>query len=330
MEIDCIGVGSPLVDTLARVDDAFIERSGGGRGGMQLVDSPAMGRVLAMIPSELAEAPGGSAGNTIVAMARLGDRASLLGKIGNDATGEFFKASLARVGGDTSRLKQGDCANGRCLSLITPDHERTMKTDLGAAATLSPDEVTAADFAGARHVHVEGYVLFNRDLMLRVLEQASAQGCTISVDLAAWTVVEASRDILPDLLRDYCTVVFANEDEARALFGADVGLDAAALELAKLCKIGVVKLGAKGSLIASEGKVTKVAPVLADKVVDTTGAGDYWAAGFLHGWLKGDPFERCGHLGSVLGAEIVQVIGASLDDAAWTRIREHVGPIRQR
>ncbi len=324
MTIDCMGVGSPLVDSLARVDETFIDFAGGAKGGMTLVDSARMGEILARIDGQLVEAPGGSAGNTIVAMGHLGHRVAMLGKIGSDATGEFFKASIARIGGDTSRLKVGPVANGRCLSLITPDSERTMRTDLGAAATMACDEITGDDFAGTRHVHIEGYMLFNRDLMRHILENARAQGCTISLDLAAWTVVQATGDILPGLLRDFCTIAFANEDEARALFGKDVDLEAAALQLSKWCEIGVVKLGARGSLIARAGELTRVPPLLADKVVDTTGAGDYWAAGFLHGWLRGEPLERCGYYGSVLGCEIVQVIGAALDEAAWKRIRRRL------
>lgn len=316
-----MGVGSPLVDSLARVDEAFIEFAGGAKGGMTLVDSARMGEILARIDGALAEAPGGSAGNTVVAMGQLGDSVALLGKIGSDATGEFFKASIARIGGDTSRLKVGPVANGRCLSLITPDSERTMRTDLGAAATMTLDEVGPTDFADTRHVHIEGYLLFDRPMMRHVLDNARAQGCTISLDLAAWTVVEASRDVLPELLRDYCTVAFANEDEARALYGKDVDLETAALRLAELCEIGVVKLGARGSLIAQAGTITRVPPVLAPTVVDTTGAGDYWAAGFLHGWLAGAPLDTCGRYGSILGAEIVQVIGAALTDDKWEQIR---------
>src|SRR5690606_16616703 len=127
-----------------------------------------MGELMASIESELREAPGGSASNTVVAMAHLGDSVSLLGKVGNDAGGAFFRSSFERIGGDTSRLKRGNIANGRCLSLITPDSERTMRTDLGASATLLPDEVSAEDFRDCRHAHIEGYLLFNRDLMTKV------------------------------------------------------------------------------------------------------------------------------------------------------------------
>lgn len=327
-QIDCIGVGSPLVDILARVEDGFIGKTGGGKGGMVLVDSRQMGQMLADIEGDLHEAPGGSASNTAVALARLGDRVSFLGKIGDDATGEFFKASFAKMGGDTQRLKIAPVANGRCLSLITPDGERTMRTDLGAAMTLSPDEVSAGDFSGCRHAHIEGYLLFNRDLMRKVVDSAKAAGCTLSIDLASFEVVEASKDILPDLLKQDVTVAFANEDEARALFGGN-DFEQMARQLGELCEVGVVKLGARGALICSRGKVVRVPPVRVADVVDATGAGDYWAAGFLHGWFAGMPLELCGRYGSVLGAQIVQILGAELPEDGWETVHRHLEAVEE-
>ncbi len=321
-----IGVGSPIVDSLARVSDAFLEQVEGAKGGMELVDAATMGQLIAKVEGDVVEAAGGSAGNTIFTLSRLGIPATFLGKIGNDAGAEFYKSRFTELGGDASRFKDGDVPNGRCLSLVTPDSERTMRTDLGAAMTLTPDEVTEADFQDCQHAHIEGYLLFNRDLMQKVLDSAKRAGCTISIDLASFEVVNATRDILPDILRNYVDIVFANEEEASA-FSETKGNDYAgmAAELGKLCDLAVVKVGKEGSFISRGGEVIAVDPIRVSDVVDTTGAGDLWAAGFLYGWLTGRDLAVCGRFGSLLGAEVVQVMGASIPDERWKAIEKEFG-----
>jgi sugar/nucleoside kinase (ribokinase family) len=256
-------------------------------------------------------------------MSRLGDKTTFLGKLGNCDSAEFYKAELAKLGGDTSRFKYADVANGRCVSLVTPDSERTMRTDLGAAMTLGADEVSAADFADCQHAHIEGYVLFNRDLAIQVLKSAKEAGCTVSLDLASFEVVGAAKDILADLLRDYVDVVFANEDEAKAFLGDRNDYPEMAKELATLCRVGVVKIGKDGSFVAEQDSVTTISPIVA-KAIDTTAAGDFWAAGFLHGWLSGKEHATSGRYGSILGAEVVQVMGSVLSEATWDNIRAEV------
>ena len=321
---ELIGVGSPIIDILAQVPDAFLERVGGEKGGMVLTDGGSMAEWISQLPGAYTQAPGGSSGNTIFAAARLGIKTTFIGKIGMGQGGEFYKNSLERLGGDTSHFKTGNIANGRCLSLITPDGERTMRTYLGAAATLSPAEVTPADFIGSTHAHVEGYLLFNRDLMMAVLTSAREAHCHISLDLASFEVVESSKDILPAILKEYVDMVFANEDEAAAFFGKPMPLEEMALHLAGYCDLAVVKAGAKGAWLA-RGEEVLFAPALPGiTAVDTTGAGDYWAAGFLAGWLRGKPLETCAAWGARLGAEIVQVIGADLPEETWQEILQEI------
>ncbi|MBC2595549.1 adenosine kinase [Ruficoccus amylovorans] len=320
-QFELIGVGSPIVDSLAQVEETFVASIPGEKGGMELVDATTMGELMAQVESPMTEAPGGSAGNTAVAVARLGLPTTFLGKIGNDAGGEFYKDRFVELGGDGSRFKVGAVPNGRCLSLVTPDSERTMRTDLGAAMTLSPDEVSVEDFRGCRHAHIEGYILFNRELMFKVLNSAKAAGCTVSIDLASFEVVGATKDILPDILSEYVDVVFANEGEAGALFDS-TDYEKMVAELAGMCEVAVVKLGKAGSLIQQGKTLEKIAPVLVNQSVDTTGAGDLWAAGFLYGWLRGRPLATCGHYGSVMGAEIVQVMGAAIPHDRWPGVRK--------
>lgn len=320
---DVIGVGAPIMDILARVDEAFLVRVGGAKGGMELADALTLDGWLSALPEQPLQVPGGSASNTIAAMARLGVRATFLGKLGGDATAAAYTREFARIGGDTGRFKRGEGPNGRCLSLVTPDSQRTMRTDLGAAMTLEPGEVRVEDFAGCRHAHIEGYLLFNRTLLRRVLDCAKEAGCTVSLDLASFEVVQAAREILPEILERDVDVVFANEDEADAFFGTTGGHAEQAKRLGELCQVAAVKVGKKGAFVAAEGRVHEIAPLWVDQPVDTTGAGDLWAAGFLTGWLRGHDMPQCGRFGSILGAEIVQVLGAAIPEHRWPAILRH-------
>ena len=319
-------MGSPIVDVLARVDDSFVATVAGDKGGMVLVEAEAINALVARLPGGSEIAPGGSAGNTTFAATRLGLRTTFLGKIGNDEAARFFAESFTAIGGDATRLLRAPLPNARCLSLVTPDSARTMRTCLGAAMTLDPAEISVNAFRDCRHAHIEGYLLFNDSLMRAVLEAARAADCTVSLDLGSFEVVGAARERLPDLLREYVDIVFANEEEAAALLGTELSHEEKARQLAALCGLGVVKLGAAGSLVAeASGEVTRIAPVFAAHPVDTTGAGDFWAAGFLFGWLRGWPLARCGAFGSRLGAEVVQIMGTVLPAARWAVIEAERG-----
>lgn len=319
-----VGVGSPVVDLLSQVSEAHIASIDGEKGGMELVDTTKMENLLAALPNDPAIVPGGSAGNTAFATARLGLPTTFIGKVGNDSTGQFYRDSFGKMGGDSSRFKIGEVANGRCLSMITPDSERTMRTDLGAAMTLSPDEISPQDFSDCQHAHIEGYVLFNRDLMSKILESAKTAGCSISLDLASFEVVRATKDVLPEILDRYIDIVFANEEEADAYTGLGEDYEGMVHHLNSTCKVAVVKLGKAGSLICQDGKMHKVDPIQVEKPVDTTAAGDLWAAGFLYGWLTNQDIATAGKYGSHMGAEIVQTIGATLSDEKWKQIQSHI------
>lgn len=312
-----IGVGSPIVDAIAQVENRFVEQIDGDKGGMVLVDATTIKTLIDSLPEAPIKAPGGSAGNTLFTLARLGNHTSFLGKTGNCSEGEFYRQQFAQLGGDSSRFKIGDQANGQCLSLVTPDGERTMRTNLGAAMTLAPEEISTTDFEGCNHAHIEGYLLFNEALMMRVLTSAKEAGCTISLDLASFEVVNATKEILPDILNDYVDIVFANEEEAEAFTGIQDDYRAMAKKLTRYCDIAAVKVGAHGSYIAHEGAVTKVEPMHAAKVIDTTGAGDLWASGFLHGWSNNLSLTKAASIGSILGAAAVQVQGSMLPPHVW-------------
>lgn len=318
----CIGVGAPIMDSLARVSESFVAALGGSKGGMEYFDAARMESVLQELAGQVTEVPGGSAANTTQALAQLGLPVTFLGKIGNDSTSGFYLENFRQSGGNTSKFKKGELPNARCLSLVTPDSERTMRTHLGAAITLSATEISKADFEDCRHAHLEGYLLFNPELAVHILECARQAGCSISLDLASFEVVHAAKDSLKELLKKYVDIVFSNEDEAKAFTGKEDNYPAMALELGNYCELAVVKIGKEGSHIAHKGTLVDIRPVTIEKALDTTGAGDAWAAGFLYGWLTGRSLSESGQLGSRLGAEVVQVLGPRIPSGRWAPIKK--------
>ncbi len=316
-----IGVGSPIVDRLAQVPEAFVASIDGAKGGMELVDHTTLAGLINRVDVPVLRAPGGSAANTTYALAKMGLPAAFLGKIGDDEDGQYYLDAFSAAGGDCARFRRTTDRNTACcLSLVTPDSERTMRTDLGAALLLDPEEIGPEDFAGCAHAHVEGYLLFNRPLTEAVLDAARRAGCTISLDLGSFEVVRAAADVLPALLDEYVDAVFANEDEARVYLGED-NPELALAALGEMCGTVAVKLGARGALLRRADETARISAIPADPVTDTTGAGDCWAAGFLYGWLHDWPLSACGRLGAVLGAETVQYLGALPPEPSWDRIR---------
>ncbi len=328
---DLIGVGSPIMDLLARVPESFLTTVSGAKGGMVLVDADEMETIVTRLEHPPATVAGGSAGNTAVSAARLGLRTTFLGKLGNDTTAAAYRRHFAEAGADCSRFKYSDLANARCVSLITPDGQRTMRTCLAAAMTLGPAEIGPGDFCGCRHAHIEGYLLFNRDLANTVVNAARAAGCTLSIDLASFEVVNAARDWILEQLHQGIDVIFANEDEIHALFPSLTPEYAAlARRLADFGGIAAVKMGKDGAWLARGADLHRIAPVPAPQVIDTTGAGDAWAAGFLYGYLKGWPLPAAGALGSRLGSECVRHLGPSIPPSQWPQIHAHAAtPGRQ-
>jgi sugar/nucleoside kinase (ribokinase family) len=315
--VQVIGVGSPVVDFVIETDDEFLATLPGRKGGMELVDSPTLRALLKSIKDAPVKAPGGSAGNTTFALARMGMPCGFMGKVGRDDNGDYYKTLFKEVGGDVSRFKtDGADPTACCVSLVTPDSERTMRTDLGAAMGFSPADIGADDFKGCRHVHVEGYLLFNRELLFAVLEAARASDCTVSLDLGSFEVVDAAKDILPGILKEYVDIVFANEEEAAAFSGSrdpETGLAA----LGHLCRVAAVKVGKDGAYLKDESGTTHVPAMVVDKVIDTTGAGDYWAAGFLFAHLNGYSLTKSGCVGALFGKHVIGCMGADLPADVW-------------
>ncbi len=313
-----VTVGSALVDILARADEGFLASSGGIKGGMIYVEREVIERTITRLPEPPAVVPGGSACNTAVGVARLGGRARFVGKRGRGPMGDFLERAL-RENRVEPRLLSSEKPTGRVLSVVTPDAQRSMFTFLGAAAETRPEEIAPELFADAAIVHIEGYLLYNPALIRRALEAAREAGARVSLDLASHNVVRDARELLAELVRDHVDILLANEDESRAYTGeADPGRALRALR--SEVDVAVIKLGARGSLIAA-GDETHAVPARGDgRALDTTGAGDLWAAGFLYGLLRNRPLPECGAMGSACGYEVCQVLGASIPEEGWRRI----------
>ncbi len=314
-----VGVGSALIDILAHEEDAFVERTGAVKGGMTYVNKEVIDRTIEMATQAPTVVPGGSACNTMVGIGELGGRARFVGKCGNGRMGQLFRSGLKKHHVEP-RLFASDSPTGRVLSIITPDAQRSMLTFLGASAEARPEDIAAVPFDDAAIVHIEGYLLFNRALILAVLESAKRAGARISLDLASFNVVEEAADILPDLIAQYVDILIANEDESLAYTG--IRDETRALEaLCRHVDLAVLKLGARGSRIAFKNQQLTVGAHGDGSAVDTTGAGDLWASGFLFGLVNRMPLAQCGDLGSLCGSEVCQVVGANIPAEKWGMIR---------
>ncbi|MCS6969786.1 MAG: adenosine kinase [Planctomycetota bacterium] len=319
MSAQVVGFGSPLVDLCLSVDEAFLAAEvGGERGGMQLVSAETIERVLAAHGGQPAQAPGGSACNVVCGLAALGIAAAFIGCIGDDAYGQHLATALAMQGVEARLIVRRGLPTGRVLALVTPDGQRTFRTCLGAAASLSAAEVQGAELRGARFVVMEGYSTYDPQLARAIAAAARAAGAELVLDFAAHEVVRAARPLLEELLAaGLVAIAVLNEDEAAAWSG---GEPLAALDmLAPQVRLCAVKRGAQGAVLA-EGRQRLAIPAVPAEVVDTIGAGDAWLAGLLAGLVRGLPLAVCGELAAHAGAAAVAVAGAQVPRARWRQL----------
>ncbi|MCQ2285080.1 MAG: adenosine kinase [Bacteroidales bacterium] len=314
-----LGIGNALVDVLIHIeDDNILAQNKLDKGGMVMIDADRKREIHEAIRDfEQACATGGSTSNTIHGLARLGAPAGYIGKIGRDEMGEFFRREMRRFG-VTPHLVESDVDTGIATTFISADAERTFATYLGAAAMMTPEELDAEVIGQYDCIHVEGYLIFNHDLILRVCQIAKEKGLRISMDMASYNIIEANYDFVKMLLTDYVDIIFANEEEAKAFTGKE-GVEALNV-LSEYCPIAIVKIGKDGSLIKMNGEITTIAPVDAVRR-DTTGAGDIYASGFLYGLLNDYSAQKAGDLASYLSAKMIEVIGAKLPDEVWNDVK---------
>ena len=315
-----LGVGGALVDAVLPVDEAFLAAHvPGEKGGMESVSRADQDRWIAASGKTPARATGGAAGNTIACLAHLGVKTAHLSKVGVDDDADFYRRKLQERGTEVLFTEDAPSGTGRCLSMVTPDSERTMRTSLGASAKITPEEVAAVDFSRFSLVYIEGYQLFNAGIVQETLKQAKAAGCQTAMDLASFEVMRLFREDVLQMLAQDMDMFFANEEEAAVLTGPGKTPAEMALELGKLCSVAVVKCGAAGSCIVRDGVLTEIT-ITPVKALDTTAAGDSWAAGYLYGYCQGWNDVRCGRAASIVSAETVQVFGSELPQECWEKI----------
>ncbi len=267
---------------------------------------------------------GGSASNTINGISCLGAKAGFIGKVGKDRIGEFYiKDTL--LNGVTPHLIQSDTPSGQCLILVSEDGERTMCTYLGAAAELEADELDPEIFKEYDIFHIEGYLIQNHELLTHAMQLAKQAGLKVSLDLASYNVVDDNIDFLKEIITQYVDIIFANEEEARSFTGEEPlkALDI----LAEYAPVAVVKVGRGGSHIKSANQVYHI-QARESACVDTTGAGDLYASGFLYALACDYPLDTCGKLGSLIAGNIVEVIGAKMEENVWKKIYEEINAIK--
>jgi len=320
-----VGVGSALMDILLFESEQFVTDHGLIKGGMELVGPERVDELLADSGNASAAmlVPGGSACNTTIGLGRLCGKAVFIGTRGDDELGRTLDASIS-LNNVTPRLWKSTTPTGRVLSVITPDAERTMLTYLGASSETSAEMISPDLFRGADMVHVEGYLLFNELLIRAILESAEAAKVPVSLDLASFTVVDAALGLTKELVRKYVSVLLANEAEARSYTGVTDELEALKI-LAGDAECAVLKVGKRGSYVCLHNEITKIAPVGSCAALDTTGAGDLWASGFIYGLINGKPVAECGRIASLCGYEVCQVEGAHIPEDGWKRIKGLIG-----
>lgn len=313
-----LGMGNALVDILVPVaDDDILKRLNLPKGSMQLVDRERSTMVLSSLqgyPQSLAA--GGSAANTIHGIGKMGGPAGYIGMVGNDELGSSFVNDL-RQAGVKPHMIPGEEETGRAIAVITPDSERTFATYLGAAVGLTAEHLSPEIFSNYQYFHIEGYLVQNHDLVRRAVEIAKELRMTVSLDMASYNVVEANREFLHDIVRRYVDILFANEEEALAFTGHKP--EEAVREISKFTEMAVVKTGSSGSLVKTASEYCEIG-VIPVRPIDTTGAGDLYAAGFLYGHSKGMSLQRCGELGALLAGNVIECMGAKMDEERWNRI----------
>lgn len=309
---DVLGIGNAIVDVLVSAEDSFLVERGLNKGGMQLLDAEGAEELYREMGAGV-EASGGSAANTIAGIASLGGNTSFVGKVKRDQLGDIFKHDIRALGVhfETPMAESGP-STARCLILVTPDAQRTMNTYLGACTTLGPEDVRADDVKDSAVSYLEGYLWDPpeaKEAFRKAMSIAHEAGRKVALTLSDAFCVERFRDEFQDLVENGADIVFANEAEICSLYQVKSFDDALQRLRGKKTLVALTR-GEKGSVVVSGDEVHVIDPAKISKLVDTTGAGDQYAAGFLYGYTRGFELARCGALGGMAAGEVISHYGA--------------------
>jgi len=306
------GIGNAIVDVLSRVDDEFLDHHDIAKSAMTLIDEERAATLYDAMPTAV-EISGGSAANTIAGLAAFGSKAAFIGKVKNDQLGQVFRHDITALGVafDSAPATRG-AATARCLVMVTPDGERSMSTFLGASVGLGPDDIDDKVIAEAGVTYLEGYLWdppAAKEAFKRAARLARRHGRQVALTLSDAFCVERHRDSFLDLIRDEVDILFANEAEIKALYQVEV-FDEALQHVRKHCRLAALTRSAAGSVVVTGEEVHVVEAVKIPRLVDATGAGDLYAAGFLHGLTAGRDLASCARLGSLAASEVISHMGA--------------------
>lgn len=323
-----IGIGNALVDVMTIIpDDSCLGRFSLPKGSMTMVDTHRSDEIKQAINGlRKTLASGGSAGNTMYGLGIMGVHSSFIGKVGRDEMGNFYEKDMVDAGVSPVLIRSALSPTGTAVALVTPDSERTFATHLGAATELTQDELNDTYFKGFDILYLEGYLIYNLPLVEQACLIARKNKMCVALDLASFNVVNEMLPAFQRIVSEYVDIVFANEEEARAFTG--LGPVEALHEISKKCSIAVVKTGPDGSWIKRGDEVIKV-DALTVSAVDTTGAGDLYAAGFLYGFSNGFSLDKCGLFGSILAGKVIEVIGARMPEEKWAEARKLVSAVAE-
>jgi len=323
---DVLGIGNAIVDVLAHAGDEFLNTLGLVKGTMALIDSETAEAVYAKMAPAV-ECSGGSAANTIAALASLGGSGAFIGKVAGDQLGAIFRHDIQALGVhfETEPLGNG-APTARCLVLITADAQRTMQTYLGACIELGPEDIDPETVAAAKVTYLEGYLWDPpraKEAFLKAADIAHGAGRMVSLSLSDPFCVDRHRDDFLNLAKNHVDVLFANQEEIMSLYQVETFDDALQAVRAD-CQIAALTRSERGSVVVSADEVHVVDATVVDTVADSTGAGDVYAAGFLHGLTRGMALAECGRVGGIAAAEIISHVGARPE----TPLQELIGGIR--
>ncbi len=324
---DVLGIGNAIVDVLAQADDDFLQAKGLAKGAMTLIDADAAKDLYADMGSAI-ECSGGSAANTVAGLASLGGRAAFIGKVRDDELGAVFRHDIRAVGVDFDSLLAAEgSSTARCLIFVTPDAQRTMQTFLGACVDLGPDDIDVEMVAAADITYLEGYLWdppAAKEAFVKAARAASEAGRKVSLSLSDPFCVGRYRESFVELVDNHVDILFANEEEIISLYQAK-DFDAALQRVREDCSIAALTRGEKGSVIVAGDEIHIIDADPIDRVVDTTGAGDAYAAGFLYGLSQGNDLAQCGRLGGAAATEVIGHMGARSEGSLKDLVKARLG-----
>ena len=324
--IDLIGLGNAIVDIIVNVEEKFLEKNKLKKGSMNLINSNES-EVLLRNCKVIKKISGGSSANTVVCLAELGNNVQFIGRIKNDKFGNFFSTNIKKSNTifTTSPIVKGP-SSAHSIIFITPDAQRTMCTYLGASIEFEDKDVNYHSIRNSKYLYLEGY-LWDSDLaknaFIKAAKCAKESDTKIILSLSDSFCVDRHRESFLDLIENYIDIIFCNESEVLSLFEEN-DLSICKKSISSLCELVIITLGSKGSLVIHKGKSEEIKPITLGKIIDTTGAGDLYAGGFIHGLINNYSIKKCGKLGSLCAGHIITQLGSRSNINLQNLLKKHL------